>query len=208
MPPLVPPPMAASAPIPEPEPIVRREPPMGMKPPAFSYDREAWRRIVEGDADLARVVSVLTDYGDQYVDELAKEYLAVGDKRRLPEIVDGIIGRAGKNVAPPLSNAAPASDIKPRNPVRAPNAAAARPDRQPRPLPAAKVKVAEQLPDPAPQPAAPVTPEIVSAPVPPPIVVEPAPDAAARNKTIVSADEELTAMLGRLSPDAATPSKN
>ena len=112
MPPLVPPPMAAPAPIPEPEPIVRREPPMGMKPPAFSYDREAWRRIVEGDSDLARVVSVLTDYGDQYVDELAKEYLAVGDKRRLPEIVDGIIGRAGRNVAPPLSNAAPASHGK------------------------------------------------------------------------------------------------
>jgi hypothetical protein len=75
-------------------------------------------------------------------------------------------------------------------------------------LPAAKVKVSEKLPDPAPQPVAPVKQEFVSAPVPPPIVAEPAPDAAARNKTIVSADEELTAMLGRLSPDAATPSKN
>jgi hypothetical protein len=75
-------------------------------------------------------------------------------------------------------------------------------------LPAAKVKVFEKLPDPAPQPVAPAKPEIVSAPVPPPIVVEPASDAADRNKTIVSADEELTAMLGRLAPDAATPSKN
>jgi hypothetical protein len=203
---VAPPATAAPPPILEPVPVVRREPPMGTSLP-FSYDREAWRRIVESDADLAGVVSILADYGDQYVDELAEEYLAVGDKRRLPEIVDGIIGRAGKSVAP-RGNAGPASDVKPRNPVRGSNAAAPRPDRQPRPLPAARLKVSEKLPDPAPQPVAPVRPEIVSAPVPPPIVVEPAPDAADRNKTIVSADEELTAMLGRLSPDAATPSKN
>jgi hypothetical protein len=201
------PPMPAPPPILEPVPVVRREPPMGMSPPPFSYDREAWRRIVESDADLAGVVSILADYGDQYVDELAKEYLTVGDKRRLPEIVDGIIGRAGTSVVP-RGNAGPASDVKPRNPVRGSSAAAPRPDRQPRPLPAAKVKVSEKSPDPAPQPVAPAKPEIVNAPVPPPIVVEPAPDAADRNKTIVSADEELTAMLGRLSPDAATPSKD
>ena len=202
---MVAPPMAAPPAILEPVPVVRREPPMGTSPP-FSYDREAWRRIVEGDADLAGVVSILADYGDQYVDELAKEYLAVGDKRRLPEIVDGIIGRAGKNVAP-RGNAGSASDVKPRNPVRGSNAAAPRPDRQ-RPLPAAKAKVSEKLPDPTPQAVAPVKPEIVSEPVPPPIVAEPELDATDRNKTIVSADEELTAMLGRLSPDAATPSKN
>jgi hypothetical protein len=75
-------------------------------------------------------------------------------------------------------------------------------------LPAAKLKISETLPDPAPQPIAPTEPEIVEAPIPPPLVVEPAQSQADRNKTIVSADEELTAMLGRLAPDAATPSEN
>ena len=50
--------------------------------------------------------------------------------------------------------------------------------------------------------------DISGIPVPPPIAVEPALDAGDRNKTIDSADEELTAMLGKLSADAATPSKS
>ena len=83
-----------------PEPVVRREPPMGTSPPASSYDRQAWQQLVESDADVARIASVLADYGHQYVDELAREYMAVGDKARLADIVDGIVGRAGRNVAP------------------------------------------------------------------------------------------------------------
>jgi hypothetical protein len=43
---------------------------------ALSYDREAWRRSVESDYDLLRLASILVDYGEQYVDELAKDYLA------------------------------------------------------------------------------------------------------------------------------------
>jgi hypothetical protein len=204
---------AASPPPPEPVPVVRREPPMGTSPPASSYDRQAWQQLVESDADLAQIASVLADYGHQYVDELAREYLVDSDKARLPDIVDGIIGRAGQNVAP-RGHAAPASDVKPRNPVRGSNAAAPRPDRQPGPLPAPKLEVSEKLQEPAPQPVtlvqpvAPVKQDIVSAPVPPPVTVEPEPDAGDRNKTILSADEELTAMLGRLAPDAATPSKD
>jgi hypothetical protein len=173
---------------------------MGISP-AHDYDREAWRRIVEGDADLARVVSVLADYGDQYVDELAKEYLAVGDKRRLPEIVDGIIGRAG---VAPHSNAKLASEVKPANPVRRSNLM----DRPPRSLPPAKSKVAETVPDAVPRPVEPVKQETISAPLPPPMALEPERVAEDRNKTIISADEELTAMLGRLFPATATPGKN
>ena len=56
------------------------KPPMRMSSPAPSYDQAAWRRLVESDADLARVTSVLADYGQQYVDELAREYLAETDK--------------------------------------------------------------------------------------------------------------------------------
>jgi hypothetical protein len=180
---------------------------MGVSAPAFSYDREAWQRLVESDADLARVASVLADYGHQYVDELAKEYLAVIDKTRLPEIVEGIIGRAGKGVAP-RGNRRLMTDASPPGPVAGSNAAAPRPDRQPRPLPMAKVKASETSPDPAPQSVEPAIQEIVGAPVPPPIAVEPPQSVEDRNKTIISADEELTAMLGRLAPDAATPAKS
>ena len=52
-------------------------------------------------------------------------------------------------------------------------------------------------------PVEPSKPEV--APVPPPLAVEPEPGVEDRNKTIVSADEELSAMLGKLAPDAATP---
>lgn len=67
------------------------------------YDREAWRRLVESDPDLAQLAKVLADYGPQYVDELATSYLAAPDKNRLGAIVDGIIARARSNqpVAPP-----------------------------------------------------------------------------------------------------------
>lgn len=67
------------------------------------YDREAWRRLVESDPDLAQLANVLADYGPQYVDELAGSYLAAPDKSRLGAIVDGIIARArdGQPVPPP-----------------------------------------------------------------------------------------------------------
>ncbi|KWV53931.1 hypothetical protein AS156_07960 [Bradyrhizobium macuxiense] len=58
------------------------------------YDREAWHRLVESDPDIARLAKVLADYGPQYVDELAINYLAAPDKARLGGIVDGIIARA------------------------------------------------------------------------------------------------------------------
>lgn len=204
---MAPAPVAAPPPTPEPELLVRREPSMGTRPPASSYDRQAWQQLVESDADLAAVASVLGDYGHQYVDELASEYLAVADKARLPAIVDGIIGRAGARVAPRV-NPGPASDVKPVSSVRTPNLMAPRPDRQPRPLPPAKPEVSEISPDPAPQPVAPVRQEMAGAPASPPMAVEPVLDTADRNKTIVSADDDLTAMLGRLAGDAATPGKS
>lgn len=75
------------------------------------YDREAWRRLVESDPDLAQIAHVLVDYGPQYVDELAASYLAGPDKSRLGAIVDGIIARArsGQPVppAPPLEASRP-----------------------------------------------------------------------------------------------------
>ena len=67
------------------------------------YDRQAWRRLVDSDPDLAQLAKVLADYGPQYVDELAASYLAAPDKSRLGAIVDGIIARArdGQPAPPP-----------------------------------------------------------------------------------------------------------
>jgi hypothetical protein len=213
VPALVAPPPVAPPSIPEPVPFVRREPTMGPSAPASSYDRQAWRELVESDADLARVAEVLGDYGYQYVDELAKEYLAIGDKTRLAEIVDGIIGRAGASVAP-RSHLKPASEVRPANPVRRSKLMAPRPDRQPPTSPPVELKVSETLPDRVPQPVEPVElvepvrQETVSTPVPPPIAVEPEPAAKDRTNTIIGADEELTAILGRLSPDSASPGRS
>lgn len=67
-----------------------------------SYDKEAWHHLIEHDPDLAQLASVLADYGQPYVDELAMRYLAAPDKSRLGAIVDGIVAnaRAGAPSAP------------------------------------------------------------------------------------------------------------
>lgn len=187
---------------PVPEPVVSHEPPKPISPPTVSYDRQAWRQLVESDVDLARITSVLADYGQQYVDELACEYMADVDKQRLPDIVEGIIGRA--SVAP-RGNGGPASDAGPPNPVGGATAAG----RSPRPLPESTLKLSEKSSDSASSPVEPARrQEAIGALAEPPTAVDPAPGEGDSNKTIISADEELTVMLGRLSADAATPSKS
>lgn len=198
-------PMAAAPPVPNRG--SHREALKGISSPPPSYDRQAWRRLVESDADLARVTSVLADYGQQYVDELAREYLAETDKDRLPAIVDGIVARASKAVAP-RRDARPAVDATLPDPTGGSNAGVHQPDRQPGLLPEEKLKLSEKLPTPVPPPVEPAKQETIGAPLQPPIAAESATDAGDRNKAIISADEELTAMLRRLSPDAATPSKS
>lgn len=189
---------------PVPEPVVSHEPPKPISPPTVSYDRQAWRQLVESDVDLARITSVLADYGQQYVDELACEYMADVDKQRLPAIVEGIIGRASKSVAP-RGNGRLVDDARPPNPVG--GATAAR--RSPRPLPESTLKLSEKSSDSASSPVEPVRrQEAIGAPAEPPTAVDPAPGEGDSNKTIISADEELSVMLGKLSADAATPSKS
>ena len=184
--------MPIAAPLPIPEPVVHREAPKMISPRPRSYDRQAWRWLVEGDPDLAGVASVLADYGQQYVDELTEEYLTDTDKARLPEIVDGIIARARRGTAP-HGRAHPAVDARPPDPGGRPNA---------------KLKLSDKLSDSASSPAEPAKQETVAAPVQAAIAAEPLQSAEDRNERITSADEELTAMLGKLSPDPATPGKN
>ena len=188
---------------PVPEPVVSHEPPKPISPPAVSYDRQAWRQLVESDVDLARITFVLADYGQQYVDDLAGEYQADVDKQRLPAIVEGIIGRASESVAP-RGNGRLVDDARPPDPVG--GATATR--RSPRPLPESTLKLSEKSSDSASSPVESAREDAVGAPVEPPAAVDPAPGEEDRNKWIISADEELTAMLGKLSADAATPSKS
>ncbi|WP_143278123.1 hypothetical protein [Bradyrhizobium sp. UFLA03-84] len=102
------------------------------------YDRQTWRRLIESDPDLAQLAKVLTDYGPQYVDELAASYLAAPDKSRLGAIVDGIIARArdGQPAPPPAQAEGSPPPLPPRPEPRV-SAPAARPATPP-PAPPAK----------------------------------------------------------------------
>jgi hypothetical protein len=82
------------------EAAVFRESPRRTSFDISSYDKEAWRRLVESDADLLHLTSILAEYGEHYVDELAKCYLAgVNDKTRVPAIVESIIAAAKRQAS-------------------------------------------------------------------------------------------------------------
>ncbi|WGS21302.1 hypothetical protein [Bradyrhizobium sp. ISRA463] len=102
------------------------------------YDREAWDRLVASDPDIARLAKVLADYGPQYVDELATNYLAAPDKNRLGGIVDGIIARAsGGQPVPPPAPARGSQPPLPRSEAQAVRASGdAKPGTAPPPPPA------------------------------------------------------------------------
>ena len=171
------------------------------------YDKEAWRRLVESDSDLLRVTSVLQEYGQPYVDELARAYLAAGDKSRLPAIVDAIITMARKNagahtiVAPDVDRP---SHTSPRPPRQADYRTDPRYQRIPAPAPTVHAA-------PPATPAEPVggTAETGPAEAPPadaPIaevfVDPPAPTTGGRSAAITSADDALTELIGKFAPDS------
>jgi hypothetical protein len=69
----------------------------------YSYDRQEWRALLSGDADISRLAKVLESYGQKYVDEFAAAYLALNDKDYLPAILRKIVASAsrdsGQNIA-------------------------------------------------------------------------------------------------------------
>ena len=52
---------------------------------------------MEGDQDLSRTVTILSAYGQKYVDQLAKAYVAFNDKAFLPIILNMVIASARKD---------------------------------------------------------------------------------------------------------------
>ena len=177
-------------------------------PGGSPYDREAWRRLVESDPDLAQLTAVLSDFGPQYVDELATSYLADPDKSRLGAIVDGIIAKAG--AANPSPAAAPPDDSKPvvaPEPAVAPtgdiDVSSARNesgfDLSPAKPPAAEIE--------APPSATVVAPSVPPASDPP--SVEPSrPDRERPDIPITTVDDDLTEMIKKFAPDSNFLRKN
>ena len=171
-------------------------------PDRSPYDREAWRRLVESDPDLAQLTAVLSDFGPQHVDELAKSYLADPDKSRLGAIVDGIIAKAG--AANPLPAANPPDDSKPA--AASEPAAASSPDTE---ISSSRNEASISLSPTNPpateiEPPPSVTAVAASAPpaIDPPLVEPPRPDRERRDIPITAVDDDLTEMIKKFAPDS------
>lgn len=54
-------------------------------------DKDRWRLLVEHDSDLARVEKILSQYGPQYVDQLARVYVVFENKDLLSSMLKMII---------------------------------------------------------------------------------------------------------------------
>jgi hypothetical protein len=58
-----------------------------------------WESLTKRDQDLSRITSVLLSFGQKYVEQLAKAYLAFNDKAYLPIILDMVVASARKDAA-------------------------------------------------------------------------------------------------------------
>jgi len=183
-------------------------------PDRSPYDREAWRRLIESDPDLAQLTAILSNFGQQHVDELATSYLANPDKSRLGTIVDEIIAKAG--AANPLPAADPPDDSKP--------AAASKPAADSKPVVVSESATASTrdaeisttrdesssslspTKPPATEVEAAPSATIVAAPAPPaidpPLVDPPRPDRERRDIPITTVDDDLTEMIKKFAPDS------
>jgi hypothetical protein len=68
------------------------------------FDNENWQSVVENDPDISRLVTVLAPYGQQYVDEFARAYLALDDKEYLPMIIEKIVKSATRGADKDVTN--------------------------------------------------------------------------------------------------------
>jgi uncharacterized integral membrane protein len=58
------------------------------------YDKEKWNAFIKYDEDIARVAARIRPLGEQWLDELARAYLALNDKQYLARIEEKIIADA------------------------------------------------------------------------------------------------------------------
>jgi hypothetical protein len=180
---------------------------------APTYDTEAWRRLVESDQDLLRVTSLLQAYGQSYADELARTYLADGDPHHLPAMVDAIIRKAKRNLAKRnaalIGSAAPDIDRPSRAPDGPLRQTGYRTEPRPPRIPATASTMAATPP---PVPAEPADRMEEVGPAEAPLVAAPAAEvlvepqvavAGQRDRTITSADDALTELIGKFASDSS-----
>jgi hypothetical protein len=169
---------------PQPPPVAEAEP----HADTSAYDREAWRRLVESDPDLAQLAAVLSDYGQHHVDEFASSYLARPDKGRLGTIVNEIIAKAARTQSAPV--AAPSEVHRPS--IEA-NQQPASPDARP----VAKIHAPKVAVVPPAERSA-TSPRIQSASA---IRLEPTPEH--ENETITPAEDDFSELIRKFANDAS-----
>jgi hypothetical protein len=86
--------------------------------PARNYDAAKWDALVKYDDDVASAEKTIRPLGQKWVDELARSYLALGDKSYLPKIVETIEERAATAVRPPPPRSASPEAEQPLDPPR------------------------------------------------------------------------------------------
>ena len=59
--------------------------------PAKSYDRRKWQTVIQNDKAIAAVAEELKPLGDKWVDEFARNYLTLNDKKQAWRIVQKIV---------------------------------------------------------------------------------------------------------------------
>jgi hypothetical protein len=178
------------------------------------------------------LASVLGDYGQQYVDAFARNYLEAPNKNRIAGIVDGIVASARSSHS--ARTTAPSErDRPPAAPAREPKVARPRRDSgdarlaPPAPTaatePTAETETLPAVETASPPPAAPaasapaetaaVSSDIAAAPPlePPPeeVTVEPPkiepakPDQPRDSAAVTSSDVDLTEMIRKFAPDSS-----
>jgi hypothetical protein len=192
----------APAPLPRPDVTPRAD------PATSSYDKEAWRQLVENDPDLAKLAAVLADYGQQYVDEFATSYLVAPDKARIVAIVDEIVARTRQKDRARMARRSQerrSSSDSTREPGRSDLRTASKRD-------PVKLEARKAVVEPAAEAGVRPTDEAISPPVhsasdemrPDP----PKPDQEGGVARITSADDDLTQLIKLSAPDSSLPRKS
>jgi hypothetical protein len=58
---------------------------------ALLYDVGKWKIVLKNDKQIAKLANNLQPLGDKWVDEFARSYLAIGDKKQVGHIVQKIV---------------------------------------------------------------------------------------------------------------------
>ena len=61
---------------------------------APAFDADKWRQVMEHDPGVAAVVENLRQLGDKWVNEFARSYLSLGDKKDTWRVVQRVIENA------------------------------------------------------------------------------------------------------------------